>query len=184
VLWFLGAHSVDILRWLVGDDIVRVQAFSRSVVLIKHGLPVPDLYQSVLEFRDGVIAQMENHWIMPNSSPNVNDIKISIVGSKGSINLDLTHNQTIERALPGGFDHPDTRVNVNMHGRSQGLAIASIEHFVDALDTDREFLVGLDDGLAATAALEALLVSAARGVPVPVPGTQSVMDDVVPPASR
>ena len=46
---------------------------------------------------------------MPDSSPKLNDFKVNILGSKGMFNLDLTHNQLIERYLskrkrPAGCD--------------------------------------------------------------------------------
>ena len=71
------------------------------------GVDVPDIYQTILEFAGGAFATIENHWIMPDTSPSYNDFKVSVVGSKGMFNMDLTHNQLIERYLEGHCDRPD-----------------------------------------------------------------------------
>ena len=53
VLWFLGSHTVDMLRYLLDDEVERVYAVSRSEVLRGKGFDVPDIYQSILEFKTG-----------------------------------------------------------------------------------------------------------------------------------
>lgn len=166
VAWFLGSHAIDTMRWLTGDEVERVYAVSRSRVLASRGIATPDIFQAILEFKNGTIATLENNWILPNSTPKVNDIKINVLGERGMFNLDLTNNQTIERYLETKADHPDILVMYDIHGRPMGFAYESIRHFVECLATGQEFLVTLDDGINTSRTILAILESAAKGEPV------------------
>ena len=75
-----------------------------------------------LEFENGVIATIENNWILPNSHPHWNYIKLNISGSKGMINMDLTNNQAFERYLEYKSDHPDFLIMPIFHGKPMGFA--------------------------------------------------------------
>ena len=91
ILWFLGSHAVDTLRWFTGADVTRVYSREIRTVLAGQGHDMADGYRSMLEFASGVVASVENNWIMPRSHPNVNDIKINLLGSEGMLDMDLTN---------------------------------------------------------------------------------------------
>jgi len=168
ILWFLGSHTVDSLRFLFEDEVERVYSVSRSSVLKSRGVDVPDLYQSVLEFRSGIVATIENNWIIPNTHPSVNDIKVNILGSKGMINMDLTNNQMIERYLEDSTDHPDCLVKPRVRDRHVGFAYESIRDFVDCLFLGKEVQANLEDGLNVTKVVLAIMESASTGAPATV----------------
>jgi predicted dehydrogenase len=168
ILWFLGSHAVDTLRFLFQDEVRRVYSVSRSSVLKERGIDVPDLYQSILEFRSGVVATIENNWIIPNTHPSVNDIKVNILGSRGMINMDLTNNQMIERYLEDRSDHPDCLVKPRVGDKHVGFAYESIRDFVDCLFLGKEVQATLEDGLKVTRVILAMMESASSGVPIEV----------------
>ena len=168
ILWFLGSHTVDTLRFLLGDEVQRVYSVSRAGVLHALGIDVPDLYQSILEFRSGVVASIENNWVVPNTNPAVNDFKVNILGSKGMINMDLTNNQLIERYLPDSSDHPDCIVKPQVFDKHVGFAYESIRDFVECLALGKPVKVGLEDGLRVTRVVLAIMESAREGRPVMV----------------
>ncbi len=168
ILWFLGSHTVDALRFLLADEVERVYAVSRSEVLKARGIDVPDLFQAILEFRGGVVASIENNWIVPNTNPMVNDIKVNVLGSKGMINLDLTHNQLIERFMESSADHPDCLVSPRIRDKHTGFALESIREFVERLAAGQPMPVTLEDGLAVTKVLLAVQESASKREPVRV----------------
>jgi predicted dehydrogenase len=168
ILWFLGSHTVDTLRFLSGSEVKRVYSVSRSEVLTKLGIDVPDIYQSILEFENGVIATIENAWILPNSNPHWNDIKLNILGSKGMFNMDLTHNQAIERYLEDRSDHPDILVMPTVHGKPVGFAYESIRDFVDRLASGDDFIAKFDDGYRVSKVILAIMSSAEKRMPVDV----------------
>jgi predicted dehydrogenase len=168
ILWFLGSHTVDTLRFLLADEVERVYSVSRAEVLKERGIDVPDLYQSVLEFRSGVVATIENNWIVPDTNPAVNDFKVNILGSKGMINMDLTNNQLFERYLETSSDHPDCLVKPQVRDRHVGFAYEAIRDFVECLALGRPVQASLDDGLRVTSVILAIMESAAVRAPVTV----------------
>jgi predicted dehydrogenase len=168
ILWFLGSHAIDTLRFLFEDEVVRVYSVSRSGVLRAHGVDVPDIYQTVLEFSKGAIATMENHWIMPDSSPQLNDFKVNILGSKGMFNMDLTHNQLIERYLTQMSDRPDVLDSPLIHGRHVGFVHESIKHFVDCVADGQSPRVTLDDGIRVSKVILAIMKSAEQREPIKI----------------
>ncbi|MGO4541444.1 Gfo/Idh/MocA family protein [Paenibacillus sp. 2TAB19] len=168
ILWFLGYHSVDVLRWLFDDEVERVYSVSREGVLKDEGVDTVDVYQTILEFRGGGIATMENGWITPNSNPNVNDMKLNITGTKGMFNIDPTHSQMLERFTETKADRPDLLVRHFIHGKPKGFAYESIRHFVDQLITGEPFLVTKEDAYNTTMVILAIMESAKTRTPVKV----------------
>jgi predicted dehydrogenase len=168
ILWFLGYHSVDVLRWLFDDEVERVYAVSREGILKGEGVDTADIYQTILEFRKGGIATMENGWITPNTNPNVNDMKLNITGTKGMFNIDPTHSQMMERFTETKADRPDLLVRHFIHGKPKGFAYESIRHFVDQLASGEPFHVTVDDAFNTTMVILAIMESAKTRTPVNV----------------
>ena len=139
---------------------MRVYSVSRSGVLRAQGVDVPDIYQTILEFGNGAIATMENHWIMPDSSPQLNDFKVNILGSKGMFNMDLTHNQLIERYLANVSDRPDVLDGPLIRGKHVGFVHESIKHFVDCVADGKQPEVTLQDGVRVSKVILAIMESA------------------------
>jgi len=168
ILWFLGSHSVDSLRWLFEDEVEEVFSMSKSGILQALGVNTKDIYQTILRFKKGYIATMENGWITPNKNPCINDIKFSITGSRGMINLDLSHSQMIDRITEEKEDRPDILVNHFVHGKAKGFAYESIRHFVDRLVDGDDFYVSLEDAVNTTLTILSIMESADSGKMVKV----------------
>lgn len=168
ILWFLGSHAVDTLRWFFNDEVETVYSVSSSGVMRSLGVDAVDMYQTILRFRRGGIATMENSWITPNTHPCLNDIKFNITGTKGMINLDLSNNQMIERFTEDKNDRPDVLVRHFVHGKARGFAYESIRHFVDQLISGEDFVVSVEDAANTSLVILAILESAETGKPVQV----------------
>lgn len=166
VEWFIGTHSIDTVRWLLGDEVTRVYAVARSRVLKTLGIDTPDFYQITLEFASGTTAVIENSWILPNSMPNIIDLKCQIVGSKGMLNLDTSHNRTVEKYTESAADYPDFLVLPTIYGEQKGFAADSIRHFVDCVLTDTAPRVTGEDGLIVTRIIQSIEESVRTGMPV------------------
>ncbi len=95
-LYFLGSHAVDIMRFILDDTVVRVQAVSRSGILQKLGVDAPDFHVAIAEFSRGAVVTFENAWILPQSQPMVYDFKVELLGSEGAIYLDPSHHGAVE----------------------------------------------------------------------------------------
>jgi predicted dehydrogenase len=166
VEWFIGSHSIDTMRWLIGDEPVRVYAVSRSRLLKSMGIDTPDFYQIILEFRNGATLVIENSWILPNTMPIIIDLKCQIVGNKGCINIDASHHRAIEKYTEEKVEYPDVFVMPIIHGEMTGFAVESIRHFIDCVVNDKAPMVTGNDGLVVTRVIEAIEESVRTGMPV------------------
>ncbi|MFO7976544.1 MAG: Gfo/Idh/MocA family oxidoreductase [Candidatus Hydrogenedentota bacterium] len=168
VMWFIGSHSIDTVRWLLDDEVARVYAVARSEVLEGMGIDTPDYYQATLHFRSGATAQLENSWILPNSHPNIIDLKCQVVGSNGALYMDASHNRTLEKYTETEAMYPDILVMPTVYGRQMGFAAESIRHFAECARDDKELLVTGHDGLQVTKAICAIEESVRTGQPVTI----------------
>lgn len=168
IIWFLGSHSMDTLRWMFDDEPERIYAVSREGVLKDKGVDTVDIYQSVIEFKKGGIAQMENGWITPNANPCVNDIKFNITGTKGMINIDASSHNLIQKVTDTKTETPDILVKNQIHSKPKGFAYESINHFIDCMMSKKPFLVSLTDAVNTSLSLLTLLESAKTRQPLKV----------------
>jgi predicted dehydrogenase len=166
VAWFIGSHSVDLVRWLFEDEVVRVYSVARSRVLKGMGIDTPDFFHSVLELSRGGVAHIENCWILAETYPTVFDFKMELVGDKGHLMADLSGHRMLQKYTPSEAIYPDVIGSPMVHGRPVGFAVESIRHFVDCIATGKQPIATGADGLAATKVVAAIHESVRTGVPV------------------
>ena len=166
IIWFLGSHSLDTLRWIFNDEVERVYSVSRSGILKSYGIDTTDIYLTTLEFAGGGIAHMENGWITPNANPCINDIKCNILGKKGMISIDASNHNLIQKFTDEKVENPDILVGHQIHGELKGFAYESIRHFIDRLIDGKAFYVSIDDAARTSLALCAVLESSVTRQPV------------------
>lgn len=169
--WFLASHCLDTLLWLLDarsgqDTVERVFCVSRSHVLKARGIETPDLFQTLLEFRSGMVAHLENAWILPEGAPSVFELKCEFIGEKGAFYIDGSHHgaqKIVERVV-----YPDALVAPRVYGRPVGFAAESIRHFVQCVNEGAAPMADGLDGLAVTRLILAMEESARAGLPVEV----------------
>ncbi len=163
-LWFLASHMVDLVRWMLEDEPLRVYAVSRSGVLREAGIDTADFHVATVEFRRGTVALFEHAWILPRSHPTVKDLKLEVLGSRGAIHVDGSHNRTLElyseRAVYPDLLAPPTGPHLT------GFVLDSIAHFIDTVTTGAAAIADGSDGVAVTRILCAIEQSAASRQPV------------------
>lgn len=168
ILWFLGSHSLDTLRWLFDDEVKRVYCVAKSGVMDALGVPSVDTFLTTLEFTKGGIAQMENSWITPNGNPCINDIKCTVLGDKGMITIDASNHNLIQKYTDTRTDIPDVLVRNTIHGKVKGFAYESIRDFVDKVVSGDPFIVSMEDAAQTALAILAIKESAKDRMPVEV----------------
>lgn len=166
-LWFLGSHLLDILRFVLDDEVVRVYAIRRDGVLAGRGVDTADVHLSMLEFAKGTVVTMENSWVLSEANPIVFDFRVDLVGENGQISGNPSHNGAITRMGGDGLRYADT-LGVTPTGTTRvgGFVLESIARFVDMVLRDAPPLASVADGLTATRVLAAIERSAASGQPV------------------
>lgn len=168
ILWFLGSHSLDTLRWFFNDEVTRVYCVSKEGILKKQGIDTIDEFLTTIEFKKGGIAQMENGWITPNANPCVNDIKFNVLGTKGMISIDASHHNLIQMYTDEKVVVPDVIVQNSIFGQPKGFAFESIRKFVDCIIDGTEFPVTVYDAANTSLAILAIMESAKTKMPVEV----------------
>lgn len=168
ILWFLGSHSLDTLRWFFHDEVKRVYSVSTDGILSGMGVATVDQYLTTIEFANGGIAHMENGWITPNANPCVNDIKFNITGDKGMIAIDASNHNLIQKYTDSTVTVPDIIVQNSIFGKPKGFAFESIRGFVDCILDGTEFPVTLRDAANTSLAILAVMESAKTRMPVEV----------------
>ena len=167
-LWFLASHTLDISCWLLADRPTRVYAVSRSGVLQGMGVDTQDFHVAIVEFERGAVVTLENSWILPESEPNVFNLKLEILGSDGVIYLNTSDNRTVEKYTRAGVSLPDTlgfTLDANS-ARLSGFVLEAIARFVDAVVDGAPVLASGAEAALVTRALSAIEASARTGQPV------------------
>lgn len=170
ILWFLGSHSLDTLRWIFDDEVKRVYSVKKEGILKELGVDTPDIFLTTIEFEKGGVAHMENGWVTPNGNTNINDFKFSMLCTEGMISLDLSSHNLIHEVTDEKAMTPDILVSNMVFDRCKGLSYESIRDFIDRLVDGREFRVTLEDARKTALAIIAIHESAEKGVPVELEG--------------
>lgn len=168
-LWFLGSHLIDALRFILQDDVSRVFSMRADGHLSARGVDTADVHLSMLEFSKGTIVTIENSWVLSPDNPQIFDLAIDLVGEKGQIQLNPSHNGAYSEMTGSGLKYRDlfgvTPVGV---GRVGGFVMESIARFVDAVLSDAPLLADVEDGLRVTRVLAAIEASSLTGKPVDI----------------
>lgn len=155
-------HVVDVLRWILGAEVVEVYA-EVGEALLHPEVTIDDA--GILSFRmdNGLYATLDASWSRPPSYPTWGDVKIELLGERGHVRVDalrqhlLLSTEELGRTVwvPWGS---------NM---DRGLIRAFI---MDIREPDRapDLATG-EDGLRALEVALAAYTSARRGEPVALP---------------
>lgn len=162
-------HGIDLLRWMLGEDIVEVYGKTRRQ--FHDYLEAEDVGMAVLTFANGAIATVEG---TTNVYPQNLEETLYIFGETGTAKLGGKSTNTIdvwdfadiqpEDEENRGFQEPTSNVYGNGHTKL-------FADMIDAIENDRQPYV---DAVAGKNALETVLAiykSAAEGKPVKLPLT-------------
>jgi predicted dehydrogenase len=163
--WFLLPHVVDLIRWMFAQEAVEVYGIGRKGILQSRGIDTWDAIQMLVKF-ENAFATFETAWILPNSLPSVIDFKVNIVGSTGKISAVIDEGGL--EVASSSFKYPFFSAVREVHQKHVGFVFEPIQHFVDCVAEDRSPTVTGEDGLAATAIIEAGIKSIESGMPTKV----------------
>ncbi len=72
---------------------------------------------------------MECGWITPNANTCINDIKFTVLGTDGMINIDCSSHNMIQEVTDHKVITPDIIVRNKVDGKVKGFAYESIRSF-------------------------------------------------------
>lgn len=166
-LWFLCSHTIDMMRFLLNDEVRRVYAVTRSGILKKLGVDTQDFHVAIGEFNNGTVVTFENAWILPRSHPMVYEFKMELLGSEGAVKVNTSHHGAIEKLGEDKITYADVfGITPTSQRRIGGFVTEAVAQFVDAVLYDQPVLATGEDGLAAVRVASAIERSAETGQPV------------------
>jgi predicted dehydrogenase len=125
-------HVADLLRRLLGSEVVRVYAESGRGL---HHLGVDDSGLLTLDFADGRFATLDTSWSRPDSFPTWGDVTIRAVGTRGTLAMDMFR-QSLDLY---GATHAQIRYGADLNQ-------LMVQDFVDAVAERRPVAVTGEDG--------------------------------------
>ncbi|MBI3991442.1 MAG: Gfo/Idh/MocA family oxidoreductase [Candidatus Omnitrophica bacterium] len=151
--WFLFPHTIDLIRWIFGQEAKSVYALGKKGVLQSKGIDTYDVIQAQVAFEES-IAIFESSWILPESwRNNLIEFKIDIYGEKGRIGV-FGDNEGIEIST-GNYKTPLLYDFVTEE--------EPIKYFIDCVINDKQPSPSGEDGLAVTRIIECIEESLKKG---------------------
>lgn len=165
VIHDLGPHDIDIMRYLLGDEIERVYAESRSHIATGN----EDMFAGLVRFRGGAMGTLDINWLTPTKERS-----LTVLCEKGMFVVDyaaqsLAFFENFDAAAREGryasvTEGPMTRYPIP---NREPLRV-ELEAFRDAVLAGGPAPVSAHDGMTALAVAEALVRSGETGAPVRV----------------
>jgi predicted dehydrogenase len=150
---FLMSHTVDLARWLLNQEVLRVFATGRKGVLASRGIDAYDMVQAQLVMEDG-FATLESSWILPAGWRAVIQMEVDIQGTEGMFNI-----VSDQEGLQLARNRLDTPFFLDPWTTEK----LPIEAFIASVRDDTSTPVSPEEGLACTAVVEAIVHSLRTG---------------------
>jgi len=163
VAYFLGVHDLDLMRWFVGSEVLKVHAESACKVLAD--IAAEDSIMALLRYENGAIGCLETCWVMPRGVPCTLDARLEVIGTEGMVRATVG-----DEGCSIINDHRTTRPDILygplLHGEQQGALRTQLAHFADCVLNDRAPLISPADARAAVEIACAIHESLRSGAPV------------------
>lgn len=143
ILSWLGCHYIDLLRFVLQDEVVSVSAMVDN--LVGEDIDVEDTACMSLKFSRGTIGTFQAGYLLPLSGSGYTgasyDTYIAIKGSLGNVSWNPTEESSlrIESALDSWSSSPQREIKYNIaKSKAYGgvYGIQFMRTFVDAVLTD------------------------------------------------
>ena len=131
-------HAADVIRWLVSDEFVRVQAELGAFI---YGLEVEDCGILSCDLAGGAFASIDCSWSRPQTFPTWGGVTLHVVGDKGTVDVDV-----FRQALT---HYDDTTGRARLVGWGDDLTVRMIGDFVDAILAGSPVPIDGEEGLRA-----------------------------------
>jgi len=170
-------HGIDLLQWMMGEDVIRVQAQTRRFI---RPIEAEDFGAAIIEFKNGAVGIIEGTAdVFPK---NINET-LSIFGEKGSVvvgGLAVNKIETWRFAdadVIGDLEEKVLNPNEKDPSTVYGFGhTALFKDFIDAIEENREPIISGESGRKAMEIILAIYKSQKTGKPVDLPLDFSTLD--------
>jgi predicted dehydrogenase len=151
-------YQVDVLRWLLDDEVARVSGVAKTVSHPELPSELEDFGVSLFEFRKGAVATIEVTWTAPAAGGLS---QWQLVGTEGHIVNDPT--LTGKLAVSGKFDGPANGGWTLFSPPGRRSSGGPVEHLIDCLESGQTPVASVADSRATLAACLAFYEAARSG---------------------
>lgn len=164
--WFLFPHLVDMASWLTGKEAASVYATGVKKRLVEEGIDTYDSIQAIITYEDGSAGVFTTTWVLPESYPVVADQKMSIIGEKSCLDIDLCE-QMLQMATQSSFSNPRV-LGTPVYGKLNAPPCHMLNQFIENLKDGTAPLANQRDGLRNTMIIQAIHESVTTGKTVAI----------------
>ncbi|WP_101296816.1 Gfo/Idh/MocA family protein [Halegenticoccus soli] len=152
-------HIVDVVHWITGERVTEVYA---EIGTRFYDVPVEDVNLLSMELSDGTSFVLDGSWSTPMENTFWGDATLELIGSDDVVTADC-FGQSYTCVRDTGRDKGVESV---FWGADPNNAL--LRDFIGALETGREPMTPLSDGVKTVRVMEAAYESAARDEPVEI----------------
>jgi predicted dehydrogenase len=164
--WFLFAHTMDLMRWFLGQEATEVYAVGVKKVLAARDIPAFDAIQAIVQF-EKAFATFETSWILPEAWPAIVEFELTVNGSQGRLGYDGIR-QGFELSSDNVGKHMWARPSLWNYFKLPSTWWGAQRNMVDCVLDGGEPAIIAEDGVAVTAMIEATERSIAERRPVKI----------------
>jgi UDP-N-acetylglucosamine 3-dehydrogenase len=161
----LAPHDLDVMRFLLGSDPVRVYAETEQRIHTDH----EDLFVGVLKFANGVVGLLDINWLTP-----VKQRTLSVTGQGGMYVADYLAQDLVFHANPAQGSVAEGRSEPRAIARREPLAV-ELEAFAAAVRQGGPPPVDPREALIALQLARALVEAANTGTALSGPALRAVL---------
>jgi predicted dehydrogenase len=152
----LAPHDLDVMRFLLGSDPVRIYAETERRIHTEH----EDLFVGVIKFANGAVGVLDINWLTPTKKRT-----LSITGERGMYVADYITQDLVFHANPADASVAEGEVVRRLVARREPLA-AELEAFSDAVRAGGPPPVEPREALVALLLARAMVAAAERGAAI------------------
>jgi predicted dehydrogenase len=164
--WFLFAHTMDLMRWILGQEAHEVYAIGEKRILKSEGIDAFDAIQAIVRF-DTTFATFETSWIVPEAFPHIVESQFTINGSTGRLHLNGSQSG-LEISSDTVGKHMYARPSLWTYFKLPYTWWGALRDMVDCVLDGGEPVISAEDGLRVTAMIEATEQSIAERRPIEI----------------
>lgn len=161
----LAPHDLDVMRFLLGSDPVRLYAETERRIHTAH----EDLFVGVLKFANGAVGVLDINWLTPTKKRT-----LSITGERGMYVADYVAQNLVFHANPADASVVEGEVVRRHVERREPLAV-ELEAFAAAVREGGPPPVDPRQAMVALLLARALVDAANRGVAISGPELEAVL---------